>query len=161
MVFYVGGRSKENRRAWLTMCIAKRIDMLCFPPRLSSWIDIHRFPPRLPRWKQIWQPETVTTAKLSTDAMPPMLQLKIRVDVSCRVFLNGQECHRWNMPKGAFESETVASAPLSAPQEALVHLFYIAADRLRPGRNVIAVEVHQCNLQVTHGMNWNSKIKHW
>ena len=82
-------------------------------------------------------------------ALPRILHCKIRVDDGCLIFLNGQECHRWNMPKGAIVRESLASQAMSAPEETLFRQFEIAGDRVRSGRNVIAIEVHQCNAQST------------
>ncbi len=82
-------------------------------------------------------------------ALPRILQCKLRVDDGCLIFLNGKECHRWNMPKGAIVRESIASQALSAPEETLFRQFEIACESLRSGRNVIAIEVHQCNAQST------------
>ena len=85
----------------------------------------------------------------SNTALPQILQFKLRVDDGCLIFLNGQECHRWNLPKGSVTRESIASQAMSAPEETFFRQFDIAGGTLRSGRNVIAIEVHQCNEQST------------
>jgi len=91
-------------------------------------------------------PQAFVPSDVPSDvALPQILRFKIRVDDGCLVFLNGQECYRWNMPKGPINRESVASQALSAPEETLFHQFDIASGALRSGRNVLAIEVHQSN----------------
>lgn len=72
-----------------------------------------------------------------------LLRLSSVIDDGAVFYLNGQEIHRLGMPQGAitsstFASRTVGDAALEGPVQ-------VAATGLRPGENVLAVEVHQVN----------------
>jgi hypothetical protein len=58
------------------------------------------------------------------------------------VYLNGSEIYRINMPAGNITNGTLAS---SAPTENLLVTTTLPSDKLLPGDNVLAVEVHQVN----------------
>lgn len=78
-----------------------------------------------------------------------VLELKIRVDDGFVAYLNGTELQRWNLPSGPVSGGTPTLRALSAPEEQLYQVFVTSSDSLRPGKNVLAVEVHQCNPQST------------
>lgn len=78
-----------------------------------------------------------------------ILRLKIRVDDGFVAYLNGTEFQRWNMPEGMITPETLATRALSAPEEQLYLQFEVDNVAIRSSRNVLAIEVHQCNSQST------------
>ncbi len=91
-----------------------------------------------------------------------ILRLKIRVDDGFAAFLNGAEVYRWNVPSGTLTSDTLATTPLSAPDEQLFQQFEFSPDSLRAGRNVMAIEVHQINnrstdLYLDASWSWHSR----
>jgi hypothetical protein len=67
----------------------------------------------------------------------------LRCDDAAVVYLNGREVHRFNLPPGAVDRTTPAADAVSGLVERLYHRFVIPADRLQPGDNLLAVEVHQ------------------
>ena len=64
------------------------------------------------------------------------------VDDGAAIYLNGREIARVNLPDGA--RATCASHALSDRDEGFYVRLPVPADALRPGRNVLAAEVHQC-----------------
>lgn len=78
-----------------------------------------------------------------------VLELKIRVDDGFVAYLNGTELQRWNLPSGPVSGDTPSLRALSAPEEQLYQVFVASSDSLRLGKNVLAIEVHQCNPQST------------
>ena len=77
------------------------------------------------------------------------LRMKIRVDDGFVAYLNGSEIQRWNMPDGIVAVDTRALKPLSAPEEQLHHIFDLSSSTILPGKNLLAIEVHQINNQST------------
>jgi hypothetical protein len=71
------------------------------------------------------------------------LRVELVRDDGAVVYLNGTEIARSNMPAGTPTDATLASATLGGAQESEVVVFDTPAGLLRPGSNVIAVEVHQ------------------
>ncbi|MFN0127151.1 MAG: Ig-like domain-containing protein [Verrucomicrobiales bacterium] len=71
------------------------------------------------------------------------LALRLLCDDGAVVYLNGRELTRVNMPDGPVDHLTAAS---HAADESKVHSMLLPAILLRPGRNVLAVEVHQVNI---------------
>jgi hypothetical protein len=61
------------------------------------------------------------------------------------LYVNGKEAGRINMPGGAVGHTTPSAAP--AAMERAVHRIDIPPRLLRPGDNLLAVEVHQCSPQ--------------
>ncbi len=59
------------------------------------------------------------------------------------VYLNGVEAFRSNMPKGKITAATPAAAVTAGSQEKTFYPATIPVKLLKPGRNVLAVEVHQ------------------
>jgi Bacterial Ig domain len=59
------------------------------------------------------------------------------------VYLNGREVFRSNMPGGSISNATVALSAISGAEETTWFTNKFASPTLRPGTNVIAVEVHQ------------------
>jgi uncharacterized repeat protein (TIGR02543 family) len=68
------------------------------------------------------------------------LVLRARVDDGAVVYLNGAEILRENMPPGPVAHETLALSSVPSTRWITARL---AADALRTGTNVLAVEVHQ------------------
>jgi outer membrane protein assembly factor BamB len=68
------------------------------------------------------------------------LLLKVLVDDGAVIYLNGEEAARLFMPAGEIHFDTLAS---SGTDENKYHEVAIPSDLLKPGRNVLAAEVHQ------------------
>lgn len=71
------------------------------------------------------------------------LLLRLVRDDGAVVYLNGQEIARSNMPEGAINSQTVALGSIGGADESAFNNFSVPTSRLREGRNVLAVEIHQ------------------
>jgi len=69
------------------------------------------------------------------------LSASILIDDGAVVYLNGQEIYRNNMPNGIINNETLAS--LNAASETAYNPFVIVKGLIKPGQNIIAVEIHQ------------------
>ncbi len=67
------------------------------------------------------------------------------VDDGAVVYLNGREVGRTNMPAGPVTTGTPALRALSDPDEGYYQRLVLPPQALKAGRNVLAVEVHQCN----------------
>lgn len=65
------------------------------------------------------------------------------VDDGAALYLNGREIARTNLPAGPLVATIPASRTLGDPDEGLYQRFPVPVDALHPGRNVLAVEVHQ------------------
>lgn len=74
------------------------------------------------------------------------LTFKLLVDDGCVVYLNGVEIIRRNMPAGDPTYQTLAPVAIAGTDETTFFSYNIAASKLVPGDNVIAVEVHQSAL---------------
>jgi hypothetical protein len=61
------------------------------------------------------------------------------------VYLNGREVFRSNMPSGPITPSTLASSVVASVEESTVFTQTINPAWIRPGRNVLAVELHQCD----------------
>jgi hypothetical protein len=75
------------------------------------------------------------------------LTVKMQVDDSCLLFLNGVEMIRHNLPDGIITTDTLSSVSASPPEEADFHTYTLGAANLVAGQNAIAVEVHQSSRQ--------------
>jgi hypothetical protein len=74
------------------------------------------------------------------------LSIEILRDDGAIIYLNGVELLRENMPPGPVTYDTFSSAIVGSPdQNTYFQRQSEAAHLLRPGRNVLAAEVHQCN----------------
>jgi hypothetical protein len=71
------------------------------------------------------------------------LLLGLMRDDGAIVYLNGSEVCRNNMPGGAVSYATLASSSVSGGDEATFYQTNLSPALLRPGTNVLAVEVHQ------------------
>lgn len=71
------------------------------------------------------------------------LRLRLVRDDGAAVYLNGKEVLRDNLPDGALTFETKASD--STENENAFRSWTLSTEALVPGRNVLAVEVHQAN----------------
>lgn len=58
------------------------------------------------------------------------------------VYLNGEELFRQNIPDGPVTYDTLALAPVTGGDATNYHGFSIDVSRLRPGRNLLAAELH-------------------
>ncbi|WCJ60368.1 lamin tail domain-containing protein [Fontisphaera persica] len=82
-----------------------------------------------------------TTFVLPTNVMVTGLQIRHVLDDGAVFYVNGQEVTRYNMPTGeinylTFSASSISTASLLGPSE-------FPMTGLRPGTNVLAVEVHQ------------------
>jgi len=73
------------------------------------------------------------------------LIVRLLRDDGAVVYLNGTEVMRHNMPAGAINYQTLATATVNAPEEATFFEQLIPA-LLVNGQNTIAVEIHQVNV---------------
>jgi hypothetical protein len=73
------------------------------------------------------------------------LDMAIIRDDGAIVYVNGTEVFRTNMPLGVVTYNTLASTPISGPDELIEHAFQVPSNLLVNGDNVIAVEIHQEN----------------
>jgi hypothetical protein len=72
--------------------------------------------------------------------------MEILRDDGAIVYLNGVELLRENMPPGVVTDDTYSTAIVGSPdQNTYFQRRSEAAHLLRPGRNVLAAEIHQCN----------------
>ena len=71
------------------------------------------------------------------------LQMRILVDDSAVVYINGTEVYRFNLPDGPIAYDTRALRYVAGGEEDYWRTIDLPADALVPGQNVIAVEVHQ------------------
>lgn len=71
------------------------------------------------------------------------LELKLLADDGAVVYLNGTEVVRQNLPAGPVDFKTLASTSISGTAENAFTTHRVPVNRLVPGTNVLAVEVHQ------------------
>jgi len=83
------------------------------------------------------------TFDVSDPAAIQRLELNLVRDDGAVIYLNGREVARDNMPAGTITSDTRASSAAGGAEETAIRSFDLPASMLRPGRNVLAVEVHQ------------------
>lgn len=69
------------------------------------------------------------------------LSLRHGLDDGAVFYLNGREIHRVNLPEGPVASDTPALADLTTPE--MSDAIALPGTGLRPGKNVLAVELHQ------------------
>ncbi len=74
------------------------------------------------------------------------VELNLLRDDGAVVYINGEEVLRSNMPSGPIEYTTLASGTVSGDDEEAVHSWELEPSVLISGRNTIAVEVHQVEL---------------
>jgi hypothetical protein len=67
------------------------------------------------------------------------------VDDGAVFHLNGREFGRVNMPDGRLDMNTLAPRAINVGDEGFYLRMPVPTSWLRPGRNVLAVEVHQCS----------------
>ncbi len=93
-------------------------------------------------------PSRITTYFRHTFVLPaqpawPALSLKLVRDDGAVVYLNGAEVFRSNLPAGTITGSTLATTGISGAAERVWQTATIPGLLLRPGANVVAVEVHQ------------------
>ena len=87
------------------------------------------------------------------------IQFRYQRDDGCIVYLNSNEVFRNNMPGGAVSANTFASGTISgAPALTTYWTNIVAATNLRPGTNVIAVEVHQ-STATSSDIAWEMELR--
>lgn len=80
---------------------------------------------------------------IAVAAVPAALRLELTADDGALVSINGVEVLRDNLPSGPITATTLAAANRGGPAESRPRRFTVPAGALRPGTNVITVEVHQ------------------
>ncbi len=73
----------------------------------------------------------------------PVFTISLLKDDGAVVYLNGNEVVRVNMPSGEIGYKTLASVFVNDADETTFSLHTIDKSSLKPGKNVIAVEIHQ------------------
>lgn len=71
------------------------------------------------------------------------LSARLRSDDGAVVYLNGVEVYRHNLPAGEIAYQTSALTPIEGENETVAIAFDVPGALLRPGSNVVAIEVHQ------------------
>jgi hypothetical protein len=74
------------------------------------------------------------------------LTFQLQRDDGAVVWLNGVEAFRSNMPATPIAYTTLASAAVSGDGEDTFYPTVVPANRLVPGTNIVAVEIHQATL---------------
>ncbi|MDP6113511.1 MAG: hypothetical protein QGF00_23400 [Planctomycetota bacterium] len=69
----------------------------------------------------------------------------IRQDDGAVVYLNGKEIYRYNLPAGEVQFDTRANKTLDGHREDRYRRISVPVTSLKPGKNVVAAEVHQSN----------------
>src|SRR5207247_8753441 len=82
-------------------------------------------------------------------AYPGDLAISLVRDDGAVVYLNGREIFRSNMPGGAINYRTLASANVGGADESTFFPFTTSATNLVSGTNVLAVEIHQATNTIT------------
>ena len=80
---------------------------------------------------------------VANSASVEALVVELLRDDGAVIYLNGTEIHRSNMPDGEIGYQTRASGAVGGSDESTYFPAKVAADALRDGQNVLAVEVHQ------------------
>lgn len=75
------------------------------------------------------------------DVASTQLVLEGYFDDAAVVYVNGQEVDRVNLPSGRIDATTAANESITVPTWS--EPFFMSAEVLVPGRNVLAVELHQ------------------
>ncbi|MEN6498198.1 MAG: EDR1-related protein [Thermoguttaceae bacterium] len=86
------------------------------------------------------------------------LVLVFCVDDGAVFYLNGQELGRDNLTSGPLTANTTAPRAIGSKGEGFYLRMPVPVSALRPGRNVLAVEVHQCAPQ-SHDLFFDLAIK--
>jgi len=82
-------------------------------------------------------------AAFEVEDSPESAYLRLRLDDGARVFINGVEVARVNLPEGVIGPETLASSVVGGEDERVWTHIELEPMNLQPGRNVVAVDVHQ------------------
>ena len=85
------------------------------------------------------------------------LLLRLRRDDGCIVWLNGKEVLRLNLPVGAVTATTLAGYPVTPDAQDDVVTTLLPPSLLQPGKNVLAVEVHQWALD-SMDLKWEAEL---
>jgi hypothetical protein len=84
-----------------------------------------------------------TSFEYAPSSEPELLLLEVLADDGCVVYLNGAERFRFNLPEGGPSASTFAARALATGEEQLWRSAGLSPSVLVPGRNTVAVEVHQ------------------
>jgi hypothetical protein len=68
---------------------------------------------------------------------------KLICDDGCVIYVNGEEVHRFNLPAGELKQDTIAVFTVGGEIERHEFTFLVDAAKFKPGKNAIAVRVHQ------------------
>ena len=94
----------------------------------------------------------VTNAASMTNLLFRLLR-----DDGAVVYLNGQELYRHVMPSGTFNYQTFATNTVADADETTFFTNNVTPTALRNGTNVVAVEIHQCNL-ISSDLSFNLEL---
>jgi hypothetical protein len=86
-----------------------------------------------------------TTFVLPANLVPLSLTASNLIDDGAVFYLNGVEVRRVRMPSGTVTYSTLASGSPASGDATVWDVFTIPTNSLRPGTNLLAVEVHQSN----------------
>jgi hypothetical protein len=75
------------------------------------------------------------------------LQLQVKVDDGCAIFLNSKEVFRHNLPKGELSPNTRAIEQIGGKKEDWIHPCTINPTFLKQGENILRVQVYQFSPQ--------------
>jgi tetratricopeptide (TPR) repeat protein len=81
--------------------------------------------------------------QFSLARVPASILLNLRRDDGALVFINGKEVVRSGLPDGKITPETLANNTAMGFDERVFHSHLIKAHHLVPGKNTVAVELHQ------------------
>lgn len=81
----------------------------------------------------------------SVDSPEKIIKLTMRLarDDGAIVYINGQEILRSNMPSGLIDHTSYALTPVGGSAERRYHEYPLLTNRLKSGKNTIAVAIHQ------------------
>ena len=82
-------------------------------------------------------------AVFDVEEAPGSAYLRVRADDGARVFINGVEVARINLPEGEIGPETLATEVVGGDDERAWTHVEVEPTFLQPGPNVVAVDVHQ------------------
>lgn len=81
--------------------------------------------------------------ELDLEAVPDRLVLGLMVDDGARVWLDGEEVVRSNLPPGEIDSETPAVEDIDGPDERRFREWELPVEGLSTGGHTLALELHQ------------------
>jgi hypothetical protein len=84
-----------------------------------------------------------TTLDVADPSFLRSLLMRLKRSDGAVVYLNGVEVHRANLPQGAIANTTLATRGVKGIETRTFFPIPVGLERLRAGRNVVAVEIHR------------------